>query len=98
MTLILSGLYYLSIRLYRGRTLSLGQKSVFDAIIVAISIALGLNIASALKEVAIHTRWWFLSKRHLHIKEVPLLITCTKYQEIHLLISRRLRCIAWWHC
>lgn len=67
---LLSGLYYVVIRLYQDRTLSPGEKSTFDAIIVAVSLALGLNIAAALNSTALHLRWWFLGKRRMHIREV----------------------------
>jgi len=74
-TAALSGLYYLAIRLHQNRTLSQGQKSAFDAIIVGISIALGLNIAASLREIAIYMRWWFLGKKQIHIREVSNLVT-----------------------
>ena len=71
-TAALSGLYYLAIRLHQNRTLSQGQKSAFDAIVVGISIALGLNIAASLREIAIYMRWWFLGKRQIHIREIEV--------------------------
>ncbi|KAK0654745.1 hypothetical protein B0T16DRAFT_256 [Cercophora newfieldiana] len=71
-TATLSGLYYLAIRLHQDRTLSRGQKSAFDAIVVGLSIALGLNIAASLREMAIYMRWWFLGKRQIHIREIEV--------------------------
>ena len=41
--------------------LSPQSKSLFDAITIALSIGLGLNIASALKANALDLRWWILS-------------------------------------
>ena len=64
------GFYYLAIRLYEGRTLSPGQKSMFDGIIVGVSLAIGLNVAAGLKEIAMHLRWWFLARRQTHVREV----------------------------
>ena len=71
-SVVLSILYYIAIRLHQDRTLSHGQKAGFDAIIVSISIALGLNIAAGLREVAIHMRLWFLGRRDLHIRQVSI--------------------------
>jgi len=52
--------------------LSLQQKSVFDAIILGISIALGLNFAASLREIAIYMRWWFFARKEIHIREASL--------------------------
>ncbi|KAK0725847.1 hypothetical protein B0H67DRAFT_571715 [Lasiosphaeris hirsuta] len=69
---LFSALYYIAIWLYSGRTLSMDQKSTFDALVVAISIALGLNLAGSLKETAIHMRWWFLGKGYTIVDEIEL--------------------------
>jgi hypothetical protein len=69
-TLLLSGGFYLSVQLYRDRVISTTTKSTFDAIIVGFSIAFGLNIASALKAVAMDLRWWVLSMKRRPSKEV----------------------------
>ena len=44
------------------------QKRVFNFLVTALSLALGLNLASSLKSVAVKARWWILSwkKRPLH--------------------------------
>ena len=68
----LGTLFYITLWLHQGRTLSLRQKSVFDAIIVGISIALGLNFAASLREIAIYMRWWFFARKQIHIREASL--------------------------
>ncbi len=64
--------YWIVIRVHQFRTLTSNQKSVFDAVIVALSLALGLNIATALRDVALHMRLWFLDKKQVHIREVEV--------------------------
>jgi hypothetical protein len=66
----LSFLYYIVIRLYQGHTLTSRQKSILDALFVGLSIAMGLNIATALKQIATHMRWWFLDTRRTDFYEV----------------------------
>lgn len=46
------------------------QKKLFNTIVTALSMALGINIASSFKNVAIDTRWWFLSRKRRPLKEV----------------------------
>ena len=55
---------------HKGRVLSSGAKSRFDAITVALSIAFGLNVASALKAIALDLRWWILSLEKRPSREV----------------------------
>lgn len=62
--------FYLAIWSYQERVISAATKSIFDAIIVGISIALSLNIASSLKAVALDLRWWVLSIKRRASKEV----------------------------
>lgn len=65
-----SGLYYVVIQVYKGRTLNPDQKSILDALFIGLSIVMGLNVATALKDIASHLRWWFLDKRLMDISEV----------------------------
>ena len=46
------------------------QKKVFNTIITGLSMALGINIASSFKNVAVDTRWFFLSRKNRPLKEV----------------------------
>jgi hypothetical protein len=67
---ILIASFYISLWMYKDRVISPERKSGFDAITVALSIALGLNIASSLKSIALDLRWWILSKRRRPSQEV----------------------------
>jgi len=56
---------------YQSRSLmNKVQKNTFNTLTTAISIALGLNIASSLKSMAIDARWWILSQRRRPVREV----------------------------
>jgi hypothetical protein len=66
----LSVLYYVVILRYQGHTLTSGQKSILDALFVGLSVAMGLNIATALKEIATHMRCWFSDILQTDIREV----------------------------
>lgn len=67
--LILMG-FVLAVHFYQGRVLSNNDKSIFESIIVTLSLVVGLNIASALKDIAKHMRWWFLSLKRRDLSEV----------------------------
>jgi hypothetical protein len=56
-TLLLMAGFYLAIWSYQERVISPTTKSIFDAIIVGISIAFSLNIGSSLKAIALDLRW-----------------------------------------
>lgn len=62
--------FVLAIHFYQGRVLSDNDKSIFESIIVTLSLVVGLNIASALKDIAKHMRWWFLSLKRRDLSEV----------------------------
>jgi hypothetical protein len=47
-----------------------GSKRVYNTITTGISIALGLNIASAFKDIALNIRWVILSNRKRNLVEV----------------------------
>ncbi|KAL8916717.1 MAG: hypothetical protein Q9208_008364 [Pyrenodesmia sp. 3 TL-2023] len=66
----LIGAFYISSWKYKDRVLSPRAKSQFDAVTVALSIALGLNVASALKAIALDLRWWILSIEKRPSKEL----------------------------
>lgn len=50
------------------------QSFVYYALITALSIVLGLNIASSLKAMAQDIRWWVLSKRMWTLQEMDLIL------------------------
>lgn len=62
--------FVLAVHFYQGRVLSNNDKSIFESIIVTLSLVVGLNIASALKDIAKHMRWWFLSLKRRDLSEV----------------------------
>ena len=50
------------------------SKKMYNAITTGISIALGLNIASAFKDMALNMRWVILSNRKRNLIEVSDMI------------------------
>lgn len=62
--------FVLTVHFYSGRVLSNDDKSIFESIVVTLSLVVGLNIASALKDIAKHMRWWFLSLKRRDLSEV----------------------------
>lgn len=62
--------FVLAVHFYQGRVLSNNDKSIFESIIVTLSLVVGLNIASALKDIAKHMRWWFLNLKRRNLSEV----------------------------
>lgn len=50
------------------------QMFVYYTLITALSIALGLNIASSLKAMAQNIRWWVLSRRMWTLQEMDLIL------------------------
>lgn len=49
-----------------------GRKRMYNAITTAISIALGLNLMSAFKDLALNMRWPILSAKKRNLIEVCL--------------------------
>lgn len=67
----LCGGYVLATRIYQKKgAQSEAQKKMYNSITVGISIALGLNIASAFKDMALNMRWPILSGRKRNLVEV----------------------------
>jgi hypothetical protein len=55
------------------------QKKMFNAVTTGLSLCLGLNIASAFKDIALNMRWVILAQKKRSLKEVipgQLLLTC----------------------
>lgn len=67
--LLLMG-FVLAVHFYQGKVLDNNDKSIFESIIVTLSLIVGLNIASALKDIAKQMRWWFLSLKRRDLSEV----------------------------
>jgi hypothetical protein len=55
--------FYTLVWLHKDRVISPHTKSTFDAVVVGLGIAFGLNIASGLKGIALDLRWWILNRR-----------------------------------
>ncbi|KAK4142232.1 uncharacterized protein C8A04DRAFT_13395 [Dichotomopilus funicola] len=68
-TAVLAVLFYIIIRQYQGRTLTSGDKSIFDTLVVAVSLTLGLNSAASLRHIALFARGWYAETRRVHVKE-----------------------------
>ncbi|KAH6857681.1 hypothetical protein B0T12DRAFT_393900 [Alternaria alternata] len=60
---ILIASFYVLVWLHKDRVISPHTKSAFDAAIVGLGIAFGLNVASGLKGIALDFRWWILNSR-----------------------------------
>lgn len=63
--------FYAALWGYKDRVITPRSMSVFDAITIGLSLAYGLNIASALQAIALDLRWWILSKKRRPSQEVP---------------------------
>lgn len=46
------------------------QKRIFNTLVTALSMSLGIAIASSFKQVAVNIRWWILSRRRRPLSEV----------------------------
>ena len=74
MTIGLCACYILSIRLWvKKGAIDEAHKKIFNAITTGISLALGLNIASSFKDLALNMRWPILSARRRNLNEVSLI-------------------------
>jgi hypothetical protein len=73
-TALLCAAYIMSTRVWHGKgVLSENQKRMYNAITTAISIALGLNLMSAFKDLALNMRWPILSAKKRNLVEVSWL-------------------------
>lgn len=70
-TLVLCIAYLLALRFWnRKGTVTETSKRIFNAITTGISIALGINIATSLKDMALNVRWAILHARKRNLYEV----------------------------
>ncbi|CAO2648686.1 Nn.00g079530.m01.CDS01 [Neocucurbitaria sp. VM-36] len=69
-TWLLVASFYILIWLHKDRVISPQTKSNFDAVVVALSMVFGLNIASGLKGIALDLRWWILDARKRSDREL----------------------------
>jgi hypothetical protein len=62
---------YLTLWHYSAKeVMSQAKRLQFNALVTGLSIALGLSIASGLKEMALEIRWWILSRKKRSLYEV----------------------------
>lgn len=94
--------YVLATRIWVNKTaVSENQKKVYNAITTALSIALGLNIASAFKDMALNMRWPILAARKRNLRELDSFLRADSMTELFKLvfITRRfwviVGCLAW---
>lgn len=55
------------------------KKLEFNSLIIALTIALGLNIASSLKANAVELQWWLLSLRRYKPREADLIMSSGQF-------------------
>ncbi|KAK0102798.1 hypothetical protein ONS95_006395 [Cadophora gregata] len=98
----LCGGYILATRLWQQQgAQSEARKKVYNALTTGISIALGLNIASAFRDMALNMRWPILSGRKRNLVELDLILNAdslTKLVKLMLVARRPLVvfvCIFW---
>ncbi|TGO13716.1 hypothetical protein BTUL_0064g00160 [Botrytis tulipae] len=72
-TLVLCIAYLLALRVWNKKgTVTEASKRIFNAITTGISIALGINIATSLKDMALNARWAILHARKRNLYELDL--------------------------
>jgi hypothetical protein len=81
------------------KTLSEHDKSVYNFLVIGISLALGMNIGSSLKAMAGDVKWWVLSLKRRPLKEVDLILRLDSLTCVFKLIFVAPRmapmCVAW---
>lgn len=93
--------FYAALWGYKDRVITPRAMSVFDAITIGLSLAYGLNIASALQAIALDLRWWILSKKRRPSQEVEKILHCdslTQLLELMFVAPRPkiiVTCISW---
>ena len=75
------------------------DKQRYNFSVIALSLALGMNLASSLKEMAVDIRWWILSLDRRKLREVDLILHLDSLSEIFKLafVAPRLApaCFSW---
>ena len=81
--------YILSTIIWQNKgVISENQKKLYNAITTGISIAIGLNIASAFKDMALNMRWPILSARKRSLVEVSCGSTAVSKIKVHIRTAR----------
>ncbi|KAL3428320.1 hypothetical protein PVAG01_01829 [Phlyctema vagabunda] len=101
-TFALCAAYVLALRVYKKKgVIDERHKKLCNAWTTGISIALGLNIASSFKDLALNMRWPILSLKKRNLLELNLILGCdslTKLARLALLSRRPLvifACLGW---
>ncbi|ESZ89893.1 hypothetical protein SBOR_9718 [Sclerotinia borealis F-4128] len=82
-TLVLCIAYIFALRVWnRKGTVTETSKRVFNALTTGISIALGINIASSLKDMALNARWPILHARKRNLIELDLTLHSDSLMDI----------------
>jgi hypothetical protein len=75
------------------------DKQTYNFLVVGLSLALGMNLASSLKEMAVDMRWWVLSLTKRNLREVDLILHLDSLTEVTKLafVAPRLApaCFSW---
>ncbi|KAF2648681.1 hypothetical protein K491DRAFT_238674 [Lophiostoma macrostomum CBS 122681] len=81
-TLLLCLILALTLRAYEGfdekhpRILGKGETKTFNALVLGLSLALGLNLASSLKHYGLILRWTILTRRYVTLQVFDLILGC----------------------
>jgi hypothetical protein len=75
------------------------DKQTYNFLVVGLSLALGMNLASSLKQMAVDVRWWVLSLTKRNLREVDLILHLDSLTEVTKLafVAPRLApaCFSW---
>jgi hypothetical protein len=58
------------------------DKQKYNFLVLGLSLALGMNLASSLKHMAIDMRWWLLSLTKRNLREVDLILHLDSLTEV----------------
>ncbi|KAF2264481.1 hypothetical protein CC78DRAFT_544008 [Lojkania enalia] len=101
-TLLFCLLIGLSLRAYEGftkpRVISKTNVRVFNALMLGLSLGLGLNLASSLKRYAVILRWSLLTKRYVSLEVFDLILgveTLTKVGKLMIISLPGIRKVKW---
>jgi hypothetical protein len=96
MAIIASIMYYYSTHV---RPMTEKDKQTYNFLVVGLSLALGMNLASSLKQMAVDVRWWILSLTKRSLREVDLILHLDGLTEVTKLafVAPRLApaCFSW---
>src|SRR5271156_3272099 len=89
-------MYYYSTQV---RPMTDNDKQKYNFLVVGLSLALGMNLASSLKQMAVDIRWWVLSLGKRNLREVDLILHLDGLTEVTKLafVAPRLApaCFSW---